>query len=171
MTLVVIYLLLLSGWKAYRYLEEKREAYQVAKLEAEETKLRVYRQEVKARRFRHLKKSWNLNFDKLKPETLVGEAREAILKAAQVAKVHIGSSRESHRASSARELATIQLAGEGSTMSVVNFLQSLRGLGYPIVLDHLQINIIDQKPGHVTLTLNILVMNFNAWKMEEEGDV
>ena len=100
----------------------------------------------------------------------MAEASAAIQKAASSGGVGLGPLRESGGRPSAKELASMQLEGSGTSTAVISFLQRLQTLGYPILLESVQLN-ADSKPGNVKLHLIIIILDFDQWKTEEVPNV
>ena len=104
---------------------------------------------------------------KLSKTTLVAEASAAIQKAAASGGVQVGPIRESPSRSSSKELASMQLEGVGPVPAVIALLHRLETLGYPLLLDAVQINPDTTKPGVVRLHLTIAILNFEQWNEDK----
>ena len=108
----------------------------------------------------------------MNPETfarssLVADASAAIQKEALNLKVLLGQIRESAARPSARELASMQLEGSGPIPAVMTLLHRLETLGYPLIVDSLQITAEPTKPGVVKINLTIIILDFASWKNAE----
>jgi hypothetical protein len=101
----------------------------------------------------------------------VAEASAAIQQSALTGQVQLGPIRESPPRPSAKELASMQLEGIGPVPAVMKFLHRLETLGYPLILDSVQINPDATKPGMVKLNLTIVILDFEQWKNEEMRNV
>jgi hypothetical protein len=110
---------------------------------------------------------FHLDPAKLSKASVVAGASDAIQKAAASGGVQLGPIRESHGRSSAKELASMQLEGNGALPKVMALLHQLESLGYPVIVDSVQITPNAMKPGMVKVTLTILIMDFEAWKIKE----
>lgn len=166
--LVMIYLAGVYGLKGWRYVEAVGDQYGELKLQVRTLNTEILRERAKAQRLANLKKSLRIDLERLRQVTAVAEAREAVFKAAQQLGVQLGPSRETQGRSAARELAVLHLEGQGQTPSVVHFVHSLKSLGYPLVLDRLQISAVPGKPGQVKLSLSVALLNYAAWKKPEK---
>jgi len=96
----------------------------------------------------------------------VADASAAIQKAAQSGKVQLGPIRETPGRSSAKELASIQLEGVGPVPAIMGFLHQLGSLGYPLVVDAVQLT-PENKPGSLKMNLTIVILDFEQWKKDE----
>ena len=61
----------------------------------------------------------------------------------------------------------MQLEGTGPVAAIMGFLHSVTTLGYPIVLDSVQITSDPTKPGAIKVSLTIVILDFEQWKKEE----
>jgi hypothetical protein len=113
-----------------------------------------------------LKENFRMEPEKLSRASVVAEASAAIQKAAGSIKVQLGQVRESAARPSAKELVSMQLEGSGPVPAVMTFLHRLETLGYPVVIDSLQIS-GDARPGMIKLSLTIVILDFEQWKKEE----
>jgi len=98
--------------------------------------------------------------------TLVAEASAAIQKAAGSGGVQFGPIRESAARASAKELASMQFEGSGSVSSVMTLLHRLQTLGYPLIIDSVQMT-PETRPGMVKVHLTIVILDFEQWKNGE----
>lgn len=105
---------------------------------------------------------------KLTRASVVGEASAAIQKAATAGGIQLGPIRESAARASARELASMQLDGSGPIPAVMAFLHGFESLGYPVVLDSIQLTQDPTKPSMVKMHLTIVIYDFEQWKVEEK---
>ena len=103
---------------------------------------------------------------KLSKATVVGQASAAIQNAAKSGGMQLGPIRESSGRASAKELATIKLDGTGQLPMALAFLKRLETLGYPLLIDSVQINADSKGPGMIKLSLTIIVLDFEQWKPE-----
>ncbi len=114
-----------------------------------------------------LMEKFNLDPAKLSKATVVGETSSAIQKAAASGGIQFGPIRESPGRPAARELATVKLEGSGPLPALLTFLHRLDSLGFPAVLDSVQLGADPTKPGLLKLSLTIIIMDFEQWKTEE----
>ena len=61
----------------------------------------------------------------------------------------------------------MQLEGTGPIPAVMTLLHRLETLGYPLIVDSVQITGDPTKPGMVKLNLTIIILHFEAWKSPE----
>jgi hypothetical protein len=99
--------------------------------------------------------------------SLVAEASAAIQKAASSGGIQLGPIRESPARTSSKELASMQLEGTGPIPAAMGLLHRLQSLGYPLIVDSVQITPDATKPGMVKLNLTIIILDFEQWKTEE----
>ena len=93
----------------------------------------------------------------------MGEASAAIQNAAKSGGIQLGPMRESPARTSAKELTSMQLEGNGSVSAVMTLLHRLETVGYPLIIDSLQIT-PDTKPGKVKVNLTIVILDYEQWK-------
>ncbi|MFQ5653459.1 MAG: hypothetical protein ACE5GW_01855 [Planctomycetota bacterium] len=162
--LLAAYLVLFYGIRLWRFLEGTRVEHARLELAAESLSLDLLRELKEERRLRELKEAWRIDLDHLREETVVSAAREAIESSANKHGVGISTSKESQGRAASGDLRVFQLEGSGKTQAVMEFLHSLRSLGYPLVVNRLAIGTKGMKPGEMRLSLNVNVLNFKAWK-------
>ncbi len=165
--MVGIYLVAFVGWRVSANLMAKRTEYvaMVEQAKSRKQQLQVY--EDKVAKIKELMEKFHLDPAKLSKASVVAEASDAIQKAGASGGVQFGPIRESHGRSSAKELATIQLEGNGALPAVIALLHRLEGIGYPLIVDSVQITPNAMRPGMVKVNLTILIMDFEAWKSKE----
>src|SRR5437773_38195 len=95
---------------------------------------------------------------------------------------------ESPARPSAKELASIQLEISGQVQAVITLLHRLDTLGYPLIIDSVQINSGAGRqsgpaggrtgpmeptgaPGMVKISLTIVILDYDPWKNEEKRNV
>ena len=166
--LVAVYLLLFYGIDGLNALEGKREQYHQLGLEAQELDSDVLAELKKRQRLQELRKTWKIDLDALDTQTIVSEVRDAIQKAAGECGVGLGPSREGRaRRSTAKELLGVQISGGGTTASIMKFFHRLRSLGYPLAIDRLQLKPVAGKPGQMSASMTVAILNFTPWKEQE----
>ncbi len=165
--LIAIYLVLFFGLRGWADLEKKHADYRqmITEAEAKQRELQVY--EDKAAKIKELMERFRLDPAKLSKASVVAEASDAIQKAGAGGGVQFGPIRETHGRASAKELAAIQLEGNGALPAVMGLLHRLESLGYPLIIDSVQITPNAMRPGMVKLNLTVLIMDFEAWKNKE----
>jgi hypothetical protein len=163
---IAIYLALFYGVAGLKGLESGRADYQELLREAAAMKLEVHRYENKLLLLEKLKQKSNIDFAGYSRASLAGQASDAIQKAAISSGVKLGPIRESPGSLAARELATMQLEGIGEVASVMKFLHQLDTLGYPLIVDSLQMEPDPKKPGTMKLLLRALLLDYDLWMKE-----
>jgi len=167
--LVGAYLLLLYGFKAWRWLEEKRAGYSALATEASSVKERLLTERFKGERLKKLKDELRIDLASLREETIVGEARGAIQAAAQASGVQIVASKESPGRATGKDLASFQIEAVGPLPATVQLLKNLRSTGYPVVVDRVHFQRAGMQPGQVKLSLAAAVLSFKEWKPAGQG--
>jgi hypothetical protein len=163
-TVLAIYLVLFFGLKGWKSLEKRRTEFQQLVRKVEREQLETRRQENDVLLFEKLVDSYKLDPRKLPKETLVAEASAAIQNAARQGGFQFTSVREAAGQSGGRQLSTIQLDGMGPVPAALNLIHTLRTLGYPVVIDSLQLAQEASKPGMLKMNLVLVILNFEQWQ-------
>lgn len=166
-----LYLALFYGVQGWRHLETRRAEYERLVQRAQQARQELRSYEKKALVLERLKHTYQLDPRRLPKATLVAEASAAIQKAATAGGVQVGPIRESPARASAKELASMQLEGIGPAPAVMGLLARLERLGFPLILDSLQITADAAKPGVVKVNLTIVILDFDQWKAQEPRHV
>ena len=116
-----------------------------------------------------LMEEYNLDPAKLSKAAVVGQASSAIQTAAAAGGLQLGPIHETSGLSSGRELASIRLEGTGPLPSILAFMKGMETLGYPLVIESVQLAPGGDQPGHMKLTLTIGILDFEQWKAEVPG--
>jgi len=158
---------LFFGVTGLKKLEAQRVNYQklVAKVQREEQDLRAYENRVLL--FQKYRDAYQLDPARLPTETLVAEASAAIQNAARQDRIILGPVRETPGRSSGRELASIQFDGSGPFPAALGLIHKLQTLGYPVIIDSLQLTPDTPKPGSLKLNVTVVILNFEFWKLGE----
>ena len=164
---VAIYLVLFFGYLLFKQLEARRADYRALVIEAEALKRDLAPYENRVLLTQKLKDTFRLEPRKLSRTTLVAETSAAIQNAAKSGGIQVGPIRESPARTSAKELASMQFEGVGPVPAIVTLLHRLEVLGYPLVVDSVQLNSDPTKPGMVKLNLTIVILDFDQWKEPE----
>ncbi len=163
---ISIYLLLFGGLRCWKYLEKKRADYQRLSKEASGLRQEVQPYENKVLLLKKLMESLRIDPAKLSRASVVGSASSAIQKAAATGGLKLGPIRESPARPSTKELASMQLEGSGPVPAVTAFLHRLDTLGFPLIVDSVQLS-PEPRPGMLKLNLTIIILDFDQWKKEE----
>jgi hypothetical protein len=161
---LAIYLVLFFALRVWRQLESRRSQYRqlIAEAQQLQRELRPYQDKISLALT--LKEYFHIDPAKLSRASLVAEASAAIQAAARMGGVQIGPIRESRARASSRELTSMQLEGAGPVPGVMSLLHRLQTLGYPLIVDSVQLNSEPSKPGMVKLSLTIVILDFEQWK-------
>ena len=163
---IAIYLACFGGWHVWKHLEARRAGYRALVKQAEDLKRAIQPYTLRAQVAGKLMDEFHLDPAKLRRASVVAEASDAIQKAAGSGGIKIGPVRESPGRSSARELASVQFQGTGSVTSVMELFSRMETLGYPLVIESVQIAPEPTQPGQIKLTLTVLILDFEQWKSE-----
>lgn len=164
---LAIYLVLFFGWRVWSRFETVRADYQKLVRDAERLRKDLQPYENKALLLEKLKEISRIDPAKLVKATLVAEASAAIQKAAQGGGVQLGPIRETAARSSAKELTSMQLECVGQIPAIVSLFHRLETLGYPLLIDSVQINPNTNPPGTVKLSLTVVILDYEQWKLEK----
>jgi hypothetical protein len=164
---LAIYLVLFFGFNAWRRLESSRTAYAqlITRLEREQRDAR--NAENKVLLFEKLRDSYGLDPRRLPKEALVAEASSAIQRAAREGGFELGPMRETPGRANGRELSSIQFEGVGPLPVALALVHKLQTLGYPVVIDSLQLTQDPSRPGQLKLNAAVVILNFEQWKTGE----
>jgi len=164
---ISIYLVLFGGLRCWKYLEKKRADYQHLLKEASGLKQEVQPYENKVLLVKKLMESTRIDPAKLSQASVVGSASSSTQKAAATGGLKLGPIRESPARPSTKELATMQLEGSGPVPAVTTFLHRLDNLGYPLIVDSVQLSPEPMRPGMLKVNLTIIILDFDQWRKEE----
>jgi hypothetical protein len=167
---LLLYLALFYGVAGWKKLEVRRAEYTQLRLDAQRLKRDLQRAENRVLLAQKLKENFHLDPRKLAKNSLVAETSAAIQNAAKAANLQLGPVRESAARPSAREASAMQFEGVGPVPAVLGLLHRLEGLGYPIIVDALQLTPDNTKPGMVKFNVSIVILDFEQWKKAEAPD-
>lgn len=163
-----VYLVLFCGFLLWKGLETRRAAYrdEVAEAQGLREKLEIYKD--KAALIGDLMERYHMDPTMLARTNVVAEASAALQKAAMAAGINPGTIRETPAQGTAREVASIQFEGSGRVEGLMSLLYHLPALGYPLLLDEMQITSDPRMPGGVKFNLTIAVLDFEKWSQTQE---
>lgn len=161
-----IYLALFGGWKAWKFLESKRADYQQLVQQARDFKRKVEPYTARVETVTNLMERFRLDPAKLSRKTVVAEASAAIQKAALGSGIQVGPIREPPARAASREM-TLQLEGIGMVQGVVGLLNRMESVGFPLIIDDVQITPEKTRPGQVKISFTIIILDFEGWKGEK----
>ena len=160
-----LYLILFFLWKP---LQKQRADYQQLVNSALTLKHRIQPYETRAQTVKKLMEGFQMDPAKLTKAAVVGEASTAIQNAAMSSGIQVGSVRESSAQAAVRELASVQFEGTGPVQAVMGLLKRMESLGFPLIIDSVQITPDKMKPGQVKMVLTVVILDFERWKNEDE---
>jgi hypothetical protein len=166
---VGIYLVLFYGAVVRNYFVERREACDNLLQQAKDLRDVIKPYEEKIATATNLMDRFHMDPVKLRRSSVVAEASTAIQQAAASGGVGVGPIRETPGRPSAKEAGSIQFEGTGQAAAVLGLLHNLDRIGFPVIIDSVQINADPRMPNAVKVNLTIVVLDFDAWKLKEEA--
>jgi hypothetical protein len=163
---VVVYLLVFFGAGGLGKLRARRAAYDALVAEAGSVKAQIAPYKDKAAAASKLMESFHIDPARLCRTSLVTEVSVALQKAA-TGGIQLGPIRETPNRSAGKEISSIQFEATGPLPPLLNLLAGIDTLGFPLVIDNVQIGGDPQRPGPLKLTLTILILDFDKWKTAE----
>ena len=118
----------------------------------------------RARKLQRLMDRSLIDPGKLSTNTVVAQTSAALQSAAQSGGLQLGAVRESMARSTERELGTIGFDATGQPAAILGFVARLDKLGFPVVVESLQLGTDPRMPGMVRVHLNLIVLDFEQWK-------
>jgi hypothetical protein len=97
--------------------------------------------------------------------TIVAQATAAIYRAAMSGGIQLGPIRETPARAAAKELSAVQLEGIGQVPAILRFIHGMETLGYPLVMDSLQLTPESRQPGQVKVNMTIVILDFEQWSV------
>ncbi len=168
---ITLYLLVFFGARGWKQFDGGRGDYRQMMEDARRLKGEIRQYEDKAMLLEKLMGQFNLDPAKLNRVSVVAEANAAIQRAATGGGVACGPIRETPGSSSSKELASIQMEGQGPVPAVVAFLHRLNTLGFPLIIDSVQLTPQPMQPGNLKFSLIIIILDFDQWKKAEAANV
>ena len=162
---VAVYLALFFVWKP---LQKRRAEYLKLTSEAKALQDRIQPYADRAASVEKLMNTFQLDPTKLSKATVVGEASAAIQKAAMSSGIQVGPVRESPARSTSKELASVQFEGTGQLQTIMGLLKRVETLGFPMIVDSVEITPEKNGPGMVKMSLTIVILDFEQWKAEDK---
>jgi hypothetical protein len=161
-----IYLVLFGGLRLVKFAQKQHTDYGQLRLTAEGMgrEVRMYQDRVLiAQKMMDVSR---MDPAKLSRATVVAEASAAIQRAAASGGIQVGPVRESAGQGANKEVASMQLEGVGPVPAILSFLQRFNSLGYPLIIDSVQMTPEKTKPGMIKVSLTVIVIDFDQWKSE-----
>ncbi|HTA31532.1 MAG TPA: hypothetical protein VK731_13655 [Candidatus Cybelea sp.] len=163
-----VYLALLYGAGLWNFFTARREAYDHLVLQAHALRDVIKPYEDKIQTATNLMGRFHMDPVQLKRSSVMAEASAAIQQAAASSRVGVGPIRETPGRPSAKEAGSIQFEGTGQIEAVMDLLHDLNHIGFPIIIDTIQFTSAPGMPNGIKVSLNIVVLDFDAWKPKEE---
>jgi hypothetical protein len=167
-TALAAYLVLFYGLVGWKALENKRTEYQALQREAQAMEQRLEPFETKLLLIEKLRGTSGVDPSKLTRETVVALASADIQKVVKSSGLKLGSIRESPGSATARELAAMRMEAVGPVKSVVGLIHQLETIGYPLIIDSVEISMDKRKPGNLKLSMQVVILDFEQWKKERK---
>ena len=162
-----LYLVLFWGWRVASFLNQRRTDYRQLQRASADLKTKYELYDARAIRLKRLIESFQMDPAQLTNSTLLARATAAIQQAATQGGVQLGPLRESLNRGSERELGTIQLEVTGQVPAIMSFAHRLRTLGFPVIIDTLQLAAEPRGPGMIKLSLGLILLNYELWDLKE----
>jgi hypothetical protein len=162
-----IYLVLFCGMQIWSFLAQRNADYQKLLSEARLLRQKVSIYQSRAQHAQKLMEAFRMDPAKLNRESVLAQASAAIQTAALGGGVQIGPVRESPGRPSSKELGSIQLEAAGPAPALLKFVQQTHSLGFPLVIDSMQMASEASRPGQVKMNLTIVILDFDQWKPEK----
>jgi hypothetical protein len=162
-----IYLILFGGLQVWTSLNARRTEYRQLLAQAHDLRRKVDLYQGKIQHTQKLMESFRMDPAKLARESVISQASAAIQRAALGGGVAIGPVRESPARPSSKELGSIQLEAAGPAPALLKFIEQTHSLGYPLLIDSIQIGSEPTRPGQLKLNLTILILDFDQWNAEK----
>jgi hypothetical protein len=162
-----IYLLLFVAFHVWKMLEQRRSDYDGLVQQAHTLKSEIEDYQTRALVAQKLMNEYHVDPARLTEASVVAQASAAIQTEAGADGVGLGTIRESVSQSSGLELASIHIEGSGKVPAMLKLLDRLQRLGYPLIIDSVQLNSNPTQPGNVKFDMTITVLDFAQWKKKE----
>jgi len=165
---IVAYLFLFYGVMGFKKLETRRAGYLELKRNAQGIRQMMDPYETKLLLIEKLRGTSGVDPSKLTRETVVALASADIQKVALSSRLKVASIREAAGNSTGRELAAMRMEAAGPVNSVMGLLHQLKTIGYPLVIDSMELGIDKRKPGNLKISLQLVILDFEKWKNERK---
>lgn len=163
-----IYLVGFAAFLLWKGIEKRRAEYNADVAQAAQLRETIQVHRDKAALIEELMARFHMDPTTLSRTSIVAQASAAIQKAATEAGVNPGTIRESSGLGAEREIATIQVEGSGPAPAVMSLLYHMERLGFPLLMDSLQLTSDPRMPGAVKLNLTIVILDFEQWRAAME---
>jgi hypothetical protein len=98
---------------------------------------------------------------------LIAETSAAIQNSAMSSGIKVGPLRETGSRPSAKELASMRLEALGPAPNLLQWIAQLELLGFPILIDSIQIDADPRQPNMLKASLSLLILDPRQWTKED----
>ncbi len=165
-----LYLAVFGGWQTFGFLGRRHVEYRKLQHEAAQLRTQYELYGSRVTRLERLMETFQMDPARLAKNTLVAKAAAALQQSAASGGLQLGPIRESLNRGSERELGTFQLEAMGQVPALMAFLHRLRGLGFPLVIDTLQVSSDPARPGMIKVSLGLILLDYEQWDKKEVPD-
>ncbi len=162
-----IYLLAFYGKGCLGGLETQRDHY--ATLTQEVREWDAYQETLETKRLllEKMRGRFALDLASVSSSTLVADTSAAIQSTLQASGFQIGPVRESPGRATSHEAAFLRFETTGPAKAALLLIHRLERVGFPILIDSLQMKQDPKKPGMMELTFQVVVLDYSRWKQED----
>lgn len=164
---LAIYLLLFFGFHIWRMFEQKRADYKDLVAQARNLKSEIEAYQTRVLVAEKLMTEYHVDPAKLSEASVIAGASAAIQTEASADGIGLGTIRESPAQTAGLEMGTIHIEGSGKVPAMLKLLDRLQRLGYPLIIDSVQMNSDASRPGNIKFVMTISVLDFDQWKSKE----
>lgn len=161
---LAIYLVVFFGVKVVRHLETERAEYANLVLDARLLRQQLETQAARTELLEKLRKESGVDLSQVPTASLVTKTSEAIQQAAMRGGIKLGPMRETPGNQSRGELAVVQLEATGPVQALLNLIHQLHSLGYPVLIDGLQMKPDPRQPNLLQLDVDLVILDLDKWQ-------
>jgi hypothetical protein len=166
-TVVAIWLAVFCLQQVWKFYSNQNGEYKTLLAQTDNLRAELRPYKGRTEDVRTLMEKFRMDPNHLSRTSVVAEASAAILKTAASSGVQLGPIRETAARQSAKEMAAIQLDCSGQVPNLLGFLHRFESMGYPIIIDAVQLTSDPSKPGNLKMHLGLVILDFEQWKAEE----
>ena len=160
-------LLFLAGQQVWKFFARESGEYHERLAEADKLRDELKPYKGKVEDIRTLMEKFKLDPNHLSRTSVVAEASAAILKTATSSGIQLGPIHETAARHANKEISSIQLDCTGQVSALLGFLYRFESIGYPIIIESVQLNPEPSKPGNLKMHLGLIILDFDQWKADE----
>lgn len=158
------YLVLFFGVKLWRHFESVRTDYANLVLDTRLMRQQFETYETRRVVLEKLRGASGVDLSKVPKASLVAKTSGAIQQAALAGGIMIGPVRESPGNANRGELAVMQLEATGQVQGLLTLIQQVQTLGYPVIIDGIQMKPDLRQPGMLKLEVDLVILDLDKWK-------